>query len=406
MKIKKLYFALVFIFISFLNLHSKPYIIIVSFDGFRWDYLNRNITPNLNEILNDGVHALSLRPSFPSKTFPNHISILTGMYPDNHGIISNNIKNIFNGKRYRIGNNKSVTEPEWYQGEFFWETAERNGIKTASYFWPGSEISDTLRSPNKVKPYEHNFPFINRIDTVVSWLKLPIQERPQFITLYFHETDSQGHDFGTESDEINEAIALVDSLAGYLFKQIQELPIKDSVNILFVSDHGMQNIDKNKIVNVEEFISQYKYDLVDSGPLMQIFPNSENDKENIYAELKRNEKHFKAYLKNELPDYYHFGKHPLIAPIVLIADYKAYLVNNRISKRNYDLSAATHGYAKDHINMHGIFIANGPAFNKGMKTGTIWNIDIYPLLCELFKITPRSNIDGKIERIRFILNNE
>ena len=130
MKIKKLYFALVFIFISFLNLHSKPYVIIVSFDGFRWDYLNRNITPNLNEILNDGVHALSLRPSFPSKTFPNHISILTGMYPDNHGIISNNIKNIFNGKRYRIGNNKSVTEPEWYQGEFFWETAERNGIKT------------------------------------------------------------------------------------------------------------------------------------------------------------------------------------------------------------------------------------------------------------------------------------
>lgn len=405
MKTFKNIILLCFLISSFTLIHSKPYVILVSFDGFRWDYLNRELTPNLERIKNDGVHALSLRPSFPSKTFPNHISIMTGMYPQNHGIISNNIKNPFNGKKYRIGNNKSVTEPEWYQGEFLWETAERNGIKTASFFWPGSEIADTLRAPSIVKPYEHNFPYKNRIDTVVSWLKLPENLRPQFITLYFHETDTQGHNFGTDSKEVNLAISKLDSLAGYLFDQAQSLSIKDSISIIFVSDHGMKNIDPNRVVNIEEFISDFNYEIIDSGPFAGIRPADKKDSDKIYNILKEKETHYKVYRKEDLPNYFHFNKHPFIPEIIVIADLGALIQTNKMKNNLYGTDKATHGYPKDFIEMHGIFIANGSQFKKGMKTGTLWNIDIYPLLCELLKINPRSNIDGNIERIRFILEN-
>ena len=405
MKTYRLLITLAIIFFSFQNNFTKPYVILVSFDGFRWDYLNRDITPNLINIKAEGVHAISLRPSFPSKTFPNHISIVTGMYPENHGVISNNIRNPFNDKRYKIGNSKSVTEPEWYQGEFFWETAERNGIKTASFFWPGSEISDTLRTPSIVKAYDHNFPYKNRIDTVIAWLQLPEIERPQFITLYFHETDSKGHSYGTESNETNNAISLLDSLAGYIKDQISTLPIKDSINIIFVSDHGMKDIDTSKSVNIEENIKGFDYSIVDSGPFVSITPTNKNEIKPIYEILKKNESFFKVYLKEEIPDYYFYNKHPFIAPIVAIADIGASLRTERQTKNNYSSEKATHGYAKDFLEMHGLFIANGPSFKVGMQTGTLWNIDIYPLLCEIFKISPRSNIDGKIDRIRFILKD-
>ncbi len=389
-------------FILFLSINSfaekNSYVILVSFDGFRWDYLDRGLTPNLDRVKENGVRALSLRPCFPSKTFPNHISIATGMYPQNHGVISNDFENPYTKEAYGM----RTTGSKWYNGEFIWETLERNNIKTASYFWPGSEISYNERRPSISKKYEHKFPYYNRIDSLIKWLSLPEEKRPHFLTVYFDATDTYGHKYGPNSSEVNQTIKSLDSLAGYLIKRIDEIGLSDKVNILFVSDHGMTEISEEKFINVEELVKGYSVKLQNDGPVMMITTNSTN-RDEVFELLKKQE-HFSVYKKEEMPDYYHYNKHPFIGDLVLIADLGYSLLDNvSIIKATDYGGKGNHGFAKDELDMHGILLAKGPAFKKGFRTGTVWNIDIYPLICKIFNIFPRSNIDGNAERIEFIL---
>ncbi|PID62583.1 MAG: alkaline phosphatase family protein [Ignavibacteriae bacterium] len=384
---------------------KNNYTILISFDGFRWDYTDRNLSPNLNEIAAEGVKALSLRPSFPSKTFPNHLSIITGMYPENHGIIANSFINTTTGEKYRIGKPKAVRNAEWYLGEAFWETAERNGIKTASYFWPGSEVTLDYRRPSLYKVYDHNKPYRERVDGVIEWLQLPVNERPKFITMYFHDTDSYGHKFGPNSNELNQSIQRLDTIVGYLNSKLDSIGLKDSTNLIFVSDHGMTEISTDKVINIEEMLQGFDYKLSGSKTVMMIEPRKNNFNE-VLSTLKMNQKNYKVYLKEDMPEYFHYSENPFLYSIILVADMGWSLVNNlwykNLVKNN---SGGNHGFDNNHTDMHGIFIAKGPDFKKNYKCGTLWNIDIYPLLCKIFKIQPRSNIDGNSERIEFILND-
>ncbi|MCL6098352.1 MAG: ectonucleotide pyrophosphatase/phosphodiesterase [Bacteroidetes bacterium] len=397
---KKLSFLFLCIFYLGIGFAApKPYVILISFDGFRWDYLNRNITPNLEKVRENGVSAISLRPAFPSKTFPNHLSIITGMYPSHHGIIANNFYDPFKKQFYRMQDTNAVRNERWYLGEAFWETAERQGITTASYFWPGSELTDIYRRPTYREFFDYSRPEEIRLQGVIDWLKLPAEKRPHFITLYFQNTDTEGHKYGPNSPEVNEAIKKLDSITGLLFKKLDEIKMKDSVNVIFVSDHGMTNISHQKEINIEKIIGQEKATLGDLGPTMMVFPKKENFQE-VYNLLKQNENHYKVYLRNEVPTYFHYSENPFISPIVLIADLGWSLVTNKKSDRK---EGGNHGYDNNQLDMHGIFLAIGPNFKTNYYTGTLWNIDIYPLLCEIFNIVPRSNIDGKLERIEFLL---
>lgn len=385
-----------------LRAQAKPYVILLSFDAFRWDYVNRGITPNLDKMKADGVWALSLRPAFPSKTFPNHQTIITGMYPEHHGIIHNDFTNPFTKEKYKISDSVSVTDPKWYLGEAFWQTCERQGIKTASYFWPGSELSDSTRRPTYYEHYEHKRNYYTILKGVTAWLKLPYKDRPHFIATYVHETDDMGHRYGPNSPEVNRAIQIEDSLVGFLFSSLRQANMLDSTNVIILSDHGMTEVSKEKIINIEETIgSESKIDGV--GPVMMIEPKAGKVAE-IYDKLKRNEGHYKVYTRDNLPDYYEFSEHPFIYSIIVIADPGWTLVDNssKASVMKYQ-QAGNHGYDKDFIDMHGIFLATGPDFKKAYRTGTLWNIDVYPLLCKILGIIPRSNIDGKLERIGFIL---
>jgi ectonucleotide pyrophosphatase/phosphodiesterase family protein 5 len=394
---------LLFILVNFFYAQSQPYVILVSFDGFRWDYSERGITPNLDKMKKEGVHALSLRPSFPTKTFPNHYSIVTGMYPENHGIIFNSFINPITKEKYRLGDSLAVRNSEWYLGEAFWQTAERNGIKTASFFWPGSEVTLDYRRPTYYEKYEHNKPYLERIDGVINWLELPQEDCPHFITLYFHDTDSYGHKYGPNSPEINQSIQRLDTLINYLNNKLLEIGMKDSTNIIIVSDHGMTEISEERTINIEEMLNNYNVRIDGSKPLMMIEPEKESFQE-VYNLLKDNEFHYKTYLKEEMPHHYHFSQHPFISPILLVADVGWSLVNNfwlKGMQNNY--SKGNHGYDNNHTDMHGVFIAKGPSFKENYKIGTILNVDINPLLCKIFGISPRTNIDGKLERIEFIL---
>lgn len=401
-KKKYLLFFLLFIFFSNTFPQNKPYLILFSLDAFRWDYVNRGLTPNFDSVKKYGVSALSLRSVFPSKTFPNHFSIISGMYASNHGIIQNDFENPFNGEEYSIGDSASVKNPIWYLGEAFWETAERQGIKTASYFWPGSEMSLTYRHPSYYERYVHNRNYKTRIDGVINWLKLPYKDRPHFITLYVDETDRKGHEFGPNSNEINKAIQLSDSLVGYLFSQLKSINMQDSTDIIMLSDHGMTEISNKRMINLEKILGE-KANIQGTGPVMMIEP-LKKDQDDLYKKLKANENHFKVYKKDEIPEYYHFMNHPFISSIIVIADLGWSLETNKSEQRmSKKQIGGNHGYDNNELDMHGIFFAFGPDFKPGYKTGTIWNIDIYPLLCKIFNIYPRQNIDGKLDRIEFIL---
>lgn len=399
---KKIFFFLL-LFISLISGTDKPYVLLISFDGFRWDYLNRGLTPNIDKLISNGSRALSLQPCFPSKTFPNHYSIITGMYPENHGIISNLFFDIKGKKLYRLGDSAQVRNSEWYLGEAFWETAERNGIKTASYFWPGSEVHLDYRHPTYFKEYNKQTPYKNRVDGIIDWLKLPTKDRPHFLTLYFEATDDAGHDFGTNSAEVNKAIKVLDSTTAYLIKSLTEINFLDSINIILLSDHGMTNTPKEKIINIETMIHNQKVRYIETGPVMKI-DCSPQQLDDIYNQLKSQEDHFRVYKKENMPEYLHYSKHPFISPIIIIADLGYSLIDNRTEKKGLDnYSAGNHGFDNTQLDMHGIFIAHGKVFKKNFTTGTLQNIDVYPLLCKIFNISPRSNIDGKLENIEFIL---
>lgn len=398
---KKVLLLLAILLSISLNAQQKPYVVLVSLDGFRWDYVNRGITPNLQKMIDGGVHALSLRAAFPTKTFPNHVTLVTGMYPQNHGIIGNSFPDPYSGRYYVMGKEES-RDPYWYQGELFWETAARSGIKSASYFWVASELTDSARRPTYYKKYQHDEPYTERVDTVVKWLTMEENERPRFITLYMHETDSYGHEFGPNSPQLDSAVARVDSVIGYMYEQLEEAGMKDSVNVIIVSDHGMTEISLERSVNIEGMLPGYECDYQGTGPYMMIYPGNPEQTEEIYGILKENENNYTAYLKDEMPAYFNYDSHPFIAPIILVADLGWTLLTNEVNEW-YENNKGTHGYEKDYLDMHGVFVAHGPMFRKGFKTGTVWNIDIYPLLCEMYGIAPRSNIDGKLERIGFIL---
>jgi ectonucleotide pyrophosphatase/phosphodiesterase family member 5 len=396
-------FALLLFYASTLIAQTHPYVILISFDGFRWDYADRGITPYFDYLKEHGVSASSLQPCFPSKTFPNHLSIITGMYPEHHGIISNNFKDYFNGKYFKLSDSVESRNAYWYKGEAFWETAERQGIISASYFWPGSDLSLYYRDPQYYFHYDHSRPYKERIDKIIDWLALPQDTRPQFITAYFSATDDYGHKYGPNSLEVNYAIAKEDSVLGYLFQRLNKIKMMDSINVIVVSDHGMTEIGLDRVINIEQLLDGYKYESGDFGPFMLIQP-ADGELEKVYKQLKENETHFKVYKKEDVPEYFHYSDSPLIPKIVVIAENGWSVETNKSldNLKKYG-NKGNHGYDNYWLDMHGIFYAMGPAFRANYKAGTINNIDLYPLLCKIFNVVPNFNIDGKLKRIESIL---
>ncbi|ROL58233.1 alkaline phosphatase family protein [Bacteroidetes/Chlorobi group bacterium Naka2016] len=393
------FILLLIIFLTHDTLGSR-YVLLISFDGFRWDYLNRSLTPNLNNFADKGIRALSLEPAYPSGTFPNHYTIVTGMYPENHGIIGNHIYDKFTNNSFTLRKQEEVSNPRWYLGEAIWETAKRQGILTASFFWPGSELNLDYRRPDYFVPFNPKIPYKTRIDSVIGWLKLPYEKRPKFITLYFEETDTKGHDFGPFSPEIDSAIVLCDQLFGYLLDQLRQINFLDSINIIVVSDHGMTEIDKNKIIVLKNYLGIGKIEVNSYGYLCSI-TGEKDSVEKAYNTLKNNERNFKVYKRKEVPNYFHFNNNPWIGEVIVIPEI-GWTVAYDSTEYTFKVKA-THGFDNHWLDMHGIFIAKGPALKNGYTTGTLMNIDIYPLMCKILNIIPRNNIDGKLERIEYIL---
>jgi predicted AlkP superfamily pyrophosphatase or phosphodiesterase len=386
-----------------------PYIIWISFDGFRHDYVEKYNLPNFQKFIKDGVSAKSLIPSFPSKTFPNHYTLVTGMYPGSHGLVDNTFYDKKRNQIYRISNRDQVEDAYWYGGTPIWQLAQKQGIKTASYYWVGSEAPILGMYPNYYHKYNHSDPNEKRVDQVIDWLKLPEAERPHLITLYFSMVDETGHNFGPNSAEMRQTTLQADSLLGYLMKSLEQIPLP--VNIVLTSDHGMQEIKKEakNFIDIGEFT-----DLSDST--VHIAPNSfhvhiycdNKDKLNvIYKDLKSKESNFKVYKKSDIPKKFSYNTHERIGDILVVTNPPFMIgLGNWVKNPPYRAIFGQHGSNPfNNKNLHGIFYARGKHFKKNHKIPSFQNIHVYPLIAYLMGLEIPTNIDGKLRVLKNILTD-
>ncbi len=366
-----------------------PYLVVLSMDGFRWDYPAIYHTPNLDSIAATGVKAQELVPCFPSKTFPNHYSLATGLYPEHHGIVQNSFYDPVLGK-YTLSDRKAVKNPEFYFGEPIWVTAEKQSVRSACFYWPGSEAPIKGVYPDIYKQYDGSVSFEARIDTVIAWLGRPAGERPHLIMWYFDEPDHTGHEYGPESEQTKEVVEHLDSLAGVFCRKINQLSIADSVNLVFTSDHGMQAISPERAIALDKLLKDRWVNLVGgANPVLMIDPNA-GCTDSIMSVLK-NVKHVKVYTKSSMPESLHYSDSNRIFDIVCVAD-SAWSI---YWKASHFSTGGNHGYDPSNRNMHAIFYATGPAFLKNYVSAPFQNIHIYPLFARILGLIPAAT-DGSL----------
>tara|TARA_B100000029_G_C17604750_1_gene967038 strand:- start:948 stop:2192 length:1245 start_codon:yes stop_codon:yes gene_type:complete len=409
-KIRQFLFIVHLIILGF-SKSQKP-VILVSFDGMRHDYLEKADTPNFDAFIKTGVKAESLIPVFPSYTFPNHYSIATGTYPGYHMISGNKFFDKKLKKEYSLYDRSTVEDSKFYKGEPIWVTAEKQGIKTASFFWVGSEAPVNGIHPSIFKNYDGSIPFDARVDSVVSWLLLPEELKPELVLLYFHEPDKSGHIHGPNSQQTIEAIQEADRVFGKLLHELEKKKLQP--NILVVSDHGMKTIDRNKVIIIDDYIENLdSLTVYGNGPLMQIDFNYKSRKmvQNSLKKLKKIP-NTTGYSKQEFPKIYHFinrnsGDFILVPnPGWLLFTQEQLKESNML---NNELSGM-HGWIPEDEDMHGIFFAAGPQIRKNVNVDSFENIAVYGIISTLLQITPYSSkqfSDGAImndEIIRQVIN--
>ncbi len=378
-------------------------LIVISFDGFRWDYLDKAPTPNLDQLVQNGVKTTGLKPIFPSKTFPNHYTIVTGLYAEHHGLVSNTMYDPQFDAYYRIRDRQAVSDARWYGGEPIWVTAQKQGLITASYFWVGTEAPIEGMHPTYWYPYDGSVPNRKRIQQAVAWLKLPPDKRPALILLYFSDTDTWGHRKGPDSPEVRQAIMHLDSLVGMLVDSLKAMGIFQRTNIMIVSDHGMTQLSPERVILLDDYISLDSIEVVDWSPVLAIRPTL-LDAETIYQRLKDAHPHLKVYRKQDIPARFHYRQHRRIMPIIGIADEGWSITSREYFERNRQrYTGGNHGYDNALPSMRAIFIAHGPDFKNGFRYKTISNVHLYPLMAYLLGIQPAPS-DGVLDSVRVLLN--
>jgi len=370
--------------------------IIVSLDGFRWDYPQMYDTPNLQKIARKGVRAQSMQPAFPASTFPMHYTLATGLVPDKHGIIDNSFWDTQRNVQYSMGETVTRNNPAYYGGEPIWITAQKQGVKTANIYWPGSDIPIQDTYPDDYKRWESapRLNFAQRIDTVAAWLHRPKNLRPRLIMLYFDEPDGTGHRHGPESEQTGRQVQYLDSLIGILMKKIKQSPMSGRVNLIVTSDHGMAETDFERTVRIFDYLKPSWFERIAGSNPSQIF-TCEDCRDSVLTALA-NAEHISAYRKEDMPPHLNYGTNRNIGDVVVIPDCGWQFTNAAHSQ------LGGHGYASECLDMHVIFYACGPAFKRNYRHTVIHNTDIYPLLAQLLGIKPAPS-DGDFERVKSML---
>lgn len=385
--------------------HNRPNpLLLISFDGFRHDYLSKAETPNFDAFAAEGVKAKGLISVFPTKTFPNHYAIATGLYSENNGLVGNTMYDPELEEWYRISDRKAVENARWYSGEPIWNTAEKQGLRAGTMFWVGSETDIQQMRPTYWKKFNARMPYKARIDTVVKWLSYPDEQRVDFATLYFSMLDHAAHRYGPGSDSVDTALRQADSLLGYLHTQMQNRQLWDKTNIIIVSDHGMAAMGKDKIILLDSIIDTARVERMTLGAISMIQPKA-GQTETVYKQLKCCEDHYRVYKKEDLPERYHLKNNRRIPALIVIPDLGYMIIKQNDKQRFIDrLPGGMHGYDNNEKAMQGIFMAHGPAFKQGLEISSFQNIHIYELMTRLLNIQPAPN-DGSLDSLKVTLKD-
>ncbi len=383
----------------------KPTVILISLDGFRWDYLEKYQPPMLNKLAKDGVRAKWMIPSFPTKTFPNHYTIVTGLYPANNGIVENNIYDF--GTVFSMSKKEEVQNPRWWLGEPIWVTAEKQGHIAAAYFWVGSETMIGGAQPTFWRAWNGKVPAEMRVDKVLGWFDLDREKRPTMITMYFNDVDDAGHEFSPDAEETKYAVLNVDRYVKQLMDGLKARKIEKKVNVIIVSDHGMAAVDQRNAVFLDE---HFDFDLAEkivwTNEIVQIFPHK-GKLDQIYSKIN-DLKHATCWKKADIPARLHYQDSPRIAPIVCSSE-EGWMTTSRKRYNDWikDLDEITrprgaHGYDNKYKSMQAIFVAHGAAFKRGYVAEPFENIEVYNLMCKILGLTPAKN-DGNIRKVQGML---
>jgi predicted AlkP superfamily pyrophosphatase or phosphodiesterase len=386
----------------------QPTVILISLDGFRYDYLQKYGPANLNSLARTGVRARWMIPSFPTKTFPNHYTIATGLYPQDHGIVENNIYDAGFNAVFTLSDRNEVENTRWWLGEPIWVTAEKQGQKSGSIFYPGTEGEIAGTRPSFWKPYDKEMSNDVRVKTILSRLDLPRDQRPTFLALYFSDPDDAGHAFGPISKETKRAVLKVDDEIGRLVQGLKAREIFSQINLIIVSDHGMARVNwRNAILLDKLFDTNLAERIFWTREIVSIFPK-EGKEDEIYQSLKRKlPPQARVYRKAEMPARFHYSQSPRIAPL-LVLPAEGWILTNRQAfaemqaKGETKRSRGGHGYDNRLPSMRAIFIAHGPAFKKGKVVRPFENIQVYNIMIRILGLKPAPN-DGNYEAAKAVL---
>ncbi len=386
---------------------GPPIVLMISFDGFRWDYPELHGMPTLLALAKQGVRAERLVPSFPSKTYPNHYTLVTGLRPEHHGIVANWMWDPKWKKVFSLSDRASVEDGRWWEGEPIWVGAELHGLVSASSYWPGSEAAiGGVGEVGGVRPtywgrYDDSVADEARVDQVLGWLDLPAERRPRLITLYFDEPDRSGHDFGPTSREVKAAVAHDDAMLARLRSGIAARGLENSVDWIVVSDHGMTAADPAKSIVLADFIDLDDLaagSSIDTLATFGLLAPKRGRTASLERALAKAHPHLHVARKEKTPASFHFRTHRRIPGLVIWADLGWAIFRTAADRdaTRRDFPGGAHGYDPAEHDMQGLFVASGPSFKKGLKTPPLDNVDVYPLLAHLLGIPAAPN-DGNPE---------
>ncbi|MDI3255242.1 MAG: ectonucleotide pyrophosphatase/phosphodiesterase [Bacillota bacterium] len=363
---------------------QKHYVVLVSLDGFRYDYAKKYGAVHLLDLARHGASAPDgMLPSYPSLTFPNHYTLVTGLYPEHHGIVAMSFYDPQRQERYAYNDPKSSTDGSWYGGTPLWVLAEQQGMRAACFFWPGSEAAIGGVRPTYYLHFDDRFPDDKRIAQVLAWLKLPEDQRPHFITLYFSNVDHAGHQYGPDSPQVADAVKHVDEMVGKLHEGLEALHLP--IDLIVVSDHGMAKREGDWIT-----LDQYAdlSHLITVGSLL--YANADSDAERVYQKLKAADGKFMVYRRAHVPAWLHYNDNPRIGDPVVVAEgpYAIRAHGPPAGTEDHAPNLGVHGYdPREMPEMKAIFYASGPDIRPGVTLKPFENVNVYPFIAKILRLT-------------------
>jgi len=380
---------------------AKQRVLLISLDGFRWDYRSSMTTPTLDAIAAAGVSAGKFQPAFPSLTFPNHFTLVTGLVPDHHGVVSNTMRDPqIPGAVFTLRNRDAVVDPRWWEAEPIWTQLEKQGRTTAAMLWPGSEAPIGGVMSDHWMTYEQDLTDEQRIALVTRLFEKPEADWPDFTTLYWHDIDTFGHRTGPGSREVREAVERIDGALGQLRDRLRALGALESLNVIVVSDHGMSQLAPDRVIYLEDYLDLASVETLGSSPNVGIYPVSLTV-DQIHARLADKHPRLRVFRKGDYPARMQFGTHRRVPPISVLAD-EGWAVYPSRSPGRAGPAGGAHGYDNEAESMQGLFVAAGPSFRRGFAVERFRGVDVYELMCAILGVTPASN-DGNRQAARALL---